>query len=323
VKCPTKDILKFKHQLMDFTCIEIKGAAYQPLNIFPLGSFQIIPATEDNGVLKIEELKIILISEKQMKDLRLEVKLFVFCYQFLFLVSDVYYFCSLPGNPITFSESSRDINDASKKYKRSGPHKVNFNKIDIFYTKLSNKIKFQVFYKEFSEKYLKNDSFKNIIDLYLYTIGSKPKFYDNIFQKISQLQTIFETILGTPEEEVLSCGKRHYKEDWKPFLTKKLKEKGISNEEANLIIKIKNILNWSARVKYTHYSKQLSTWQKTLEEIKTGNLHEGKSEYTTDFEKIMNKTLKTKNWTGLDWENVYYLYQTIVKQLIFQEYFKE
>jgi hypothetical protein len=141
------------------------------------------------------------------------------------------------------------------------------------------------------------------------------------FKKISQLQTIFETMLGTPEEEIQSCGKKHFKEEWKPFLIQKLKEKGIEDEnDIGLIIKIKNILNWSARVKYTHYSKQLNTWRKTLEEIRYGTHFSGESEYTTNFDDILNNTLKVKDWAGIDWYNVCFLYQAIIKQLIYLEY---
>ena len=146
--------------------------------------------------------------------------------------------------------------------------------------------------------------------------------YNNLFQKISQLQTVFETILGRPEQEIQSCGKEHNKEDWKSFLTRELKKKGIENEnEINLIIKIKNTLNWSARVKYTHYAQQLNTSQLFMKDIKNGRFN-SQSTYTTNFENILNGKLKEKDWAGIDWENVYYFYQTIIKRLIYIEYLK-
>ncbi|MBI5056506.1 MAG: hypothetical protein HZB61_07830 [Nitrospirae bacterium] len=129
--------------------------------------------------------------------------------------------------------------------------------------------------------------------------------------------------MGAPDQEVKACGKKHNKEDWGPFLTRKLKEKEIENEnEISLIIKIKNTLNWSARVKYTHYSQQLNTFQTFIDDIKAGRFN-GKSTYTTNFEDILNGTLKANDWAGIDWENVYYLYQTIIKKLIYIEYLRQ
>lgn len=311
---------------MDFTCIEIEGALYQPENILSLDNFWIIPITKKAEGVTLTQCKVILVTQIEEKDILSEVKSFVFCYQFIFLRSAVYFYCSLHKSLSTFIESGADINEITekilKKYETGGPLKLSFDEIDIFHTHLPHKINFTEFCNCFIKKYNGDDNFKNIIDLYLYTVGSKPKFYDNIFQKISQLQTIFETIMGKPEQEVQACGKEHNKEDWKPFLTRKLKEKGIENEnEINLIIKIKSILNWSARVKYTHYSQQLNTSQSFMKDIKDGRFN-GKSTYTTNFENILNETLKVKDWAGIDWENVYYLYQTIIKQLIYLEYLR-
>ncbi len=256
----------------------------------------------------------------------IESKIFIFFYQFLFLRSDVYYCSSLNHDFPYFVESGKDIrkiaDNIHNKYETGRLLNISFAEIDSFYTELPCKINFAKFYSHFTKKYDKDDNFRNIIDLFLYTIGSKHKYYNNIFQKISQLQTIFETILGTPEEEIQSCGKKHFKEDWKPFLARKLKEKGIGDDKnIDLIIKIKNKLNWSARVKYTHYSKQLDTWKKTLEEIKYGTHFSEKSEYKTNFDDILSNTLKVKDWAGIDCDSVYYLYQVIIKQLIFLECF--
>jgi hypothetical protein len=35
---------------------------------------------------------------------------------------------------------------------------------------------------------------------------------------------------------------------------------------------------------------------------------------------MCNNTLKVKNWAGIDWDNVCFLYQAIIKQLIYLEY---
>jgi hypothetical protein len=314
---------------MDITCIEVEGATYQPEDIFPLDNFWIIPATKNASAWEEKQRKVIIASQYECKhigDILVEANIFIFCYQFLFLQSGVY--CCTSFHPVCpyFIESGTDINaiadNISKKYETDGSPKISFAKIDTFYTQLSHKINFATFYNRFIEKYNNDDNFRNIIDLFLYTVGSRHKYYNNVFQKISQLQTIFETMLGTPDEEKQSCGKRHFKEEWKSFLTRKLKEKGIEDEnDIDLIIKIKNILNWSARVKYTHYSKQLNTWQKTLDEIRYGAHSNEGSEYTTKFDDILNNTLKVKDWAGIDWDNVCFLYQVIIKHLIYLEYF--
>lgn len=304
---------------MDLICIELKGAVYQLENIFQLDNFWIIPATKNTGALGLNECKVILASEKGINDALTEAKFFVFCYQFLFPISEVYHFLSLPHNPFTFTESGKDINDIAekiyKKYETGGACKINFNEIDTFSSKLPYIINFEEFYNLFIENYNKDDDFKNIIDLFLFTIGSRHKFYDNVFQKMAQLQTIFETIMGTPEQEKLACGKYHYKEEWRPFLERKLAEKEIRGKnEIDLIIQIKNSLNREARVKYAHNSKQMNVWEKTLEDCKTGN-------HTTG-EFVVANIIKKRNKTGQDWENLYYTYLTIIKLLIYLEYFK-
>jgi hypothetical protein len=309
---------------MDLVCIEIGGALYQPDKIISLDNVWIIPATKNTGVVETGQCKLIFASQK---DKQQTVNLFIFCYQFLFLRSAIYSYSSLQQSLLSFEESGKDIDEITdkifKKYETGGVFKLSFDEIDTFHTQLPDKINFTEFHNRFIKKYNEDNNFRNLIDLYLHTVGSKPKYYDNIFQKISQLQTIFEVILGKPEQEVRSCGERHNKEDWKPFLKRKLQEKGIEDEqEVDLIIKIKSILNWSARVKYTHHAKQLNTRQKTLEEIKAGTHMKGKSEYTTNFEDILNNTLKVKDWAGIDWENVCYLYQIIIKQLIYIEHLK-
>jgi len=119
------------------------------------------------------------------------------------------------------------------------------------------------------------------------------------------------------------CGIEKNEETWNVFLVRELTKKGfINNEEIELIIKIKTLLNRGARVKYVHNSEQLNTWKKTIEEIKTGNYHyKDQQTYTTDFNKIIKEELKMENWAAIDWENVFYLYQIIIKRIIFAEFF--
>lgn len=198
---------------------------------------------------------------------------------------------------------------------------IDFNQIDTFHTGLFHAVNFKKNYDYFIEQYKKDEKFKDIVRLFLYTTGSKHKLYDNIFQKIAQLQTIFETLLGQPKsEQCLTCERDRYVEEWRAFLSRTLKEKGIADEKyITLIIKIKNTLH-SARCKYVHRSDHLNIRQKYIEEIKTGH-YSGQSEYTTNFDDILKKD--AKNWASIDWENAYRLYQHIVKQLIYLEYLNQ
>ena len=228
---------------MDFTCIEIEGALYSPESVFSVGSFWIIPATSNAGALSLRDCKVFLVSQMSKEDLLQEVNRFIFCYQFLFLRSEVYFCCSLQQSFSTFIESGEDIHEIVdkiyKKYGTGGPLQLAFNEIGTFHTQLPDKINFVEFYSCFLKKYNEDDNFRNIIDLFLYTIGSKPKFYNNIYQKISQLQTILETIVGKPEEEKQACGKNHLKEEWKPFLTRKFGDRGFENNDIDLMVNFK------------------------------------------------------------------------------------
>lgn len=313
---------------MNFTCIELSGATYVPENIFPINNSWIIPATKNTAVLQMSDCKIILILDEQGAMNEIEIRRFIFVYQFLFRISEIYDFFTSTKKAISFIENGNKIDEIAqeinKKYSNGGCVKLPFDKIDTFYTGLPIQINFGEFYSRFVQKYDQDDNLKNIIDLFLYTIGSRHKLYENLFQKISQLQSVFETIVGKPKEKILSCGKSHFEEDWRPFLEKKLKEKGIQDmNEIALILKIKNTLNWAARVKYTHSCEQFNSNQKSLEEIKTGNHFTGKSEYTTNFADILSGALKVNDWAGLDWENVYQLYSIIIKRLIYLEYFQK
>lgn len=303
---------------MNYTCIELKGALYQPEDIYELNDSWIIPATEGKSVSEIKNLKLIHVRSKNEIDIN-----FIFSYQFLFLKSNIYYWNSLPQRPKLFQETKRDLNSIVKKYQHNGGFKIDFDKIDIFHTNLPIEINFKEFFNVYIEKYKTDGKFNNIMDLFLYTIGSHAIYYNNIFQKIAQLQTVFETITGNPEsKQCPKCKRDRYVEEWKPYLTKRLSEKGIiSQNEIDLMITIKMLLNNQSRVRYIHHSSQLNTWQKTLHEIKTGDYHhKGEESYSTNLDDILTKRLKANSWSGLDWENVYSLYGTLVKRLIFFEY---
>jgi hypothetical protein len=175
---------------MDITCIEIEGATYQPEDIFSLDNFWIIPATKNAGALEMKQCKVIIASQNECKhvgDILIDTDIFIFCYQFLFLKSDVYYCSSLHPVLSYFVERGKDIHtisdDITKKYETYDSRRISFVEIDTFYTQLPHRINFATLYSRFIEEYTKNDNFRIIIDLFLYTVGSRHKYYNNVFQK--------------------------------------------------------------------------------------------------------------------------------------------
>lgn len=302
---------------MKITCVELEGATYQPDNIFQIKDFWIIPTTKKLSIFHNSDLKLLLLFESKP-----HYQYFVFCYQFLFLKSSIYNGASLHEKPRVFNEDGT-VDEIAKKHITTDGITINFEKIETFYTDLDPEINFSVFYNDFVLLYQHNDVFKDIIDLFLYTSGTEHKFYNNIFQKISNLQTIFETLTGQPDSKKCSeCGCGKYAQTWDVFLKEKLKEKGIDNDWIALTVKIKGLLNKGGRNKFIHSSKQMSTRQKMLEEIQTGDYHyKDKKTYTTNLNDILTDKLKMEKWAALDWENVFSLYKIIIKRLIYLEYF--
>ncbi|MFA5842233.1 MAG: hypothetical protein WC882_00955 [Candidatus Gracilibacteria bacterium] len=316
---------------MDITCFELKGILYQPKNIFPLGDNWIMGATKDCNFLEGDDQKIIFLSDKKFEKIQNDIYLFVFFYQFLFLDCRIYnlYYLSLLQKQQSFTIKCDKTQDVEAKIKEKygenkGCFTIDFGEIKFEQTKLWNTINFNEFQKTFDEQYKKNDKFKDIIDLFLYTIGSNHPLYPNFFQKIAQLQTVFETIIGQPKgKKCYWCKQNKYKEKREVFLERILREKGITNQkDIDLITIINKTLNSTARIEYTHRSKQLNIFQETLKEIKTDKYHyKGQSSYTTNFDDIISGKLKVKDWAILDWENVYRAYQFIVRQLIYLGFF--
>jgi len=309
---------------MNYKCHELKGAIYQPERVLKLDDILIFPATENKSVLEIHDSKLICVIPENINNNL--VGFFVFTYQFIFSKSYIYYLYSIPNEPNIFFESTSCVAEIERiineKFQSGGPLKIDFEKIDSFHSNISEDLDFKVIFNRLIEKYNEDNKFRDIIDLYLYTAGSHNKLYDNLFQKIAQLQTIFESIIGKPEEERKCCGFNHYKETWRSFIDRRIKEIGITDEKfIELTIKIKSELN-SARIKYVHDSQQYNTWKETIKEMQSGSSNNGDSSYTTKIQDILNNTLKVKDWRSLDWQNVYLFYQLIIKQLIYFEFLK-
>ncbi|MBI5056507.1 MAG: hypothetical protein HZB61_07835 [Nitrospirae bacterium] len=155
---------------MELNCIEVTGALYQPDKAIELKNFWIIPATKKVGALKLSQCKLIIASEMNNKEIRPRLNLFIFCYQFLFLRSDIYFFSSIQQGLSIFKETGANINEVTeklcKKYETGGGLKISFDEIDTFHSQLPNKINFTEFHNCFIKKYNEDDNFRNIIDLF-------------------------------------------------------------------------------------------------------------------------------------------------------------
>ena len=312
---------------MNYKCIELEGAIYQPKDLLQFKDYWIIPACNKSAALSMKDCKLVFVAEEKTKNIETSIYFFVLCYQFLFLKSDIYHSYDTEPNPKEFIENGQNINEIEQKIRirygsEVGSLVIDFNQIDSFHTGLPHPVKFRSIYDHFVEECEKDEDFRNIITLLLYTVGTKHKMYRNIFQKISQLQTIYETILGEPKRErCVGCGIDRYIETWQNFQKRRLKEKGIEDEkDIDLIIKIKDTLNHVARVKYIHRSQGLDTWRKLLQEISNGTHFHSNSPYKTNLEDILS--VDYDKWAAIDWDNIYIFYQYIVKLLIYLEYFK-
>jgi hypothetical protein len=305
----------------------LKGALYQPNRPFLMESFWVIPATEKKGTHTLDETQLILVSDGFVKTPSSEIRLFIFCYQFLFKLSLVYRHLSLSSQLDASSEEHVNVATLIKKYESGGAVEIDFDSIDYFHTELIEGIHFRDFYATFVDKY-REEECKNVVDLYLYTIGFRHSIYDNILMKIAQLRSIFETIIGEPSKKTVPCedGQCHYNDTWADHITKQLTHLGMKDVgEANFMVGMNKILNQPARIAFVHYAKQINTREKTMSELRAENrahqtsLHA--TEYTTDFGKIIDETFESKDWTGFDWENVFFVYGAIVKKIIYLKYF--
>jgi len=304
-----------------FLCYKLDGAIFNPQEKFKLNDFWVIPANKNLKSFKPEDTGLILVFQDKN-----ESKLFLFCYQFLFDMSDVYFLSLLQEKENPFSELGKNIDEIAEKinkeYGRNKILEINFEEITFLHSGLHKKINFVSFYNEFIKKYKEIDEFKNIIDLYLYTICSRNRYYDNLYQKIASLQTIFETIVGRPKQKKLSCDFFHNEEEWSCFLNRKLKDNGFNNEkEIELFIKIKLKLSRNARVKYIHNSRQLDVNKKFLEEIRNSSISKEKRQDANSLDDLLKKNPNL--WSSLDWGLAYEAYKRMIKQLIYFTYFKK
>lgn len=300
---------------MKYKYYELQGAFYQPQEAIIFLDGYIIPSSKHNSI-SLSEAKLVYLFEDGTVNLQDKILIFVYCYQYLFLQSDVYFYYA--QSPYKLQEiEANNIGELKEHFKTGQFSVINFDEIDPFPTSMDTKINFFEFHEKFSNQYQQNKTFKNIVDLFLYTVGEKHNLYNNVLQKIAQLQTIFETLLGDRPKNKAICGLEHFK-PWKDFIEKRLQELGISDKQyIELFVKIHKLFNYDARINYIHYSKHLNLWQKTIEEIKNKSAHYyGMTSYSTDVDAILNDNLKIDQWSALDWENMYRVYQFIIRKLI-------
>ena len=219
---------------MNYKCTELQGATYQPKDSLKFNDYWIIPAWKNASVWQTTDSKLVFLAEEKTANIEDSIYFFVLCYQFIFLRSDIYHYYNAGLNPKGFAENGENFKEIEQKIRMRytssdvGCLAPDFNQIDIFHTGLPHPVNFKYIYDHFVELYEKDGIFKDVITLFLDTVGTKHRVYDNIFQQISQLQIIFETILGMPETtKCEACGRIRYVETWTEFQKKKLKEQGI------------------------------------------------------------------------------------------------
>ena len=315
---------------MNFKCIELEGCLFQPKSIIEFNNYWIISACKKAKSLTPKDMKLILSYSDHIKiKENKQIDFFVLCYEFLFPGMSIYSWYSTVQNYNSFFISGLNIDDVEteikKRYATQGGIAIDFNRISACHTNLPDEINFKSFHDRFIDRYESENKFKEIIMLFLYTIGFKHKLYDNILQKIAQLQTIFETLLDKPQKSKCNkCGMEKNIEPWDQYLTKKLNEYNtINQEEISLIIKVKTTLNSLARVKYIHHSKYLNTPEKMTADLLSGRYDKKVYSKSVYYVPDLNGILKKKNdkeWQAADaadWDHIFYIYQNIVKKIIY------
>ena len=315
---------------MNYVCSELQGALYQPKEFVEIDDCWVISACKDSPLLTVSDLKLIFVHRGELKNSKgpLVEYLFVYCYQFLFCLHShmyKYYSLRLLNNNKPFILNGVDISDVEKQVKVQHTQKdtsliKNFAELPGEYcTLLPSVVNFKEFYGKFKDLFTNDKQFKEIVTLYCETTNGLSPLYDNVLQKMAQLQTIFETLIGVPSSTKCGlCGTDHYNEDWETFLGRQLKEYGITNlDDIHLIVKIKTTLNKIARVKYVHYAKYFNPneLQNIAMEIRDGKY--------SDNNISVNQILETKPelWRIIDWNNVYMAYSVLVRNLMYLKNF--
>jgi len=312
---------------MNFKCSELQGAVYQPREILKIDDCWIVPASKGGPVLGMPDCKLFFVYQEDTakSSEAMEEYLFVHCYQFIFCIySYVYRLYSL--RLLNRSESlvlnGEDINDIEKQIRakyvmQDSELSRDFTKIESDYCSfLPCIVSFQEFYWKFTELFRTDEKFKGIITLFCETINGVRILYDNNLQKIAQLQTIVDTLLGQPKQSYCEhCKRNHNAETWNDFLARSLKEYHISENEICMITRVRMTLN-DARVKFIHHAKYYNPNEPRNLIEDAGKI----AEANLSIEQVLDKNNDT--WTSIDWLNVYQCYLLIVRNLIYLQYFQ-
>jgi len=307
---------------MKYFYTELKGALYQPKEIFAIGNCWIIPGRQ-NALTRTE--RSLFFVRENFNELIL-----VLCYQFLFGNNSVMYNeYSQKIINLDFSKSEgTNIDNIEKQirylYGQQSTETgwdfskllLDFSEIEPFYTSLPVPVNFSKVFVKFSELYEKDSGFKEIISLLCDTGYFKP-LYNNVLQQLAQLQTIVDAMVGEPRsKKCKECGLPRYVEKMDDFMKNRLIECGLTNPEyISLMIKVKTRLNRPARVKYIHNASYYNPVSNLVNDIRAGKLNN----YKFDIEQILSKD--SKEWSFVDWENVYWSYHALVCNLIYFKYF--
>ena len=321
---------------MKFKCSELQGAGFQPQEILKLDNCWIIPAFKASPVLFAADEKLFFVYQEDSAkgNEAIEEYCFVHFYQFTFCnYCKIYrqYSLRLLNRSESFVLNGEDISDIEKiiwaKYVLQDQDKEmlvyakaftkDFTKIESPYGSWLPRIEnFQEFYEKFSDLFRTDEEFKGIVTLFCETINGIKILYDNIFQKIAQLQTIAEMLLGRPTQIYCKhCESAHNNEPWDDFLVKKLEQYDISEQEKRLIIEVKMALN-NARVKFVHNAKYYNPNERRNLFIDNDKI----AEANLSIEQILET--KTADWLSLNWINAYQFYLVAVRNLVYLKYFQ-
>ena len=122
---------------MKYICTELNGALLQPNEDYNVNGLWLISAPMGGPILQMDDFKLFIVTELKDKNGFYEKKkLFTFCYQFLFLKSEVYYSLSMPHSLQHFVLEEKDITEVSRTIKRRfvkdkilTPRLIDFNNI--------------------------------------------------------------------------------------------------------------------------------------------------------------------------------------------------
>lgn len=315
---------------MEYRCFELCGCTYLPKCSFSAGNLFVIPTTPHSPpdspvVIDVPQMKLIVCSK--LKDLQSavdETSKFAFFYQLLFFGSWVYKLLAaklLNSYEGFIVECSGEAELESIIRKSAHPPSLalleGFPLIKGNICQLDREVDFINFYNKFTNAFEQKKDFREQVRLFLHICGEVDPFYGNRFQQILGLRAILEKLLGAPSEvKCCWCKRSHPTESTNEYWEKKLtKEFEIPSEDASLIIELDKAMR-SPRNKFGHSCKYFHESELFWQEIVDRNTSSEEQNLTV--QEVIKKP--TRDWTSLNWTNVYNAYKGVARHLIIRFY---